>query len=107
MTTQFGDIYDHSTDMIVFLGIAITVMQKKRRQITLPVVAILLCVLLLFVASIRCQQKKNTTDANEILDISKSACQNEDWIKWTRFFGPTSFNIILVLLVIYLFHEKT
>ena len=31
MTTQFGDIYDHSTDVIVFFGIAITVMQEKEK----------------------------------------------------------------------------
>lgn len=101
MTSRFGDVYDHVTDLVVFFGIAVVVMQRKQRPLTwhLPVLAV--AVLLLNVST-GCQQRKKSVDHSETLDIMMKICPDATWIHWTRFFGPTTFNIVVVLLVLHL-----
>jgi phosphatidylglycerophosphate synthase len=99
-------MYDHVTDVIIGIGVLIIVMKKKKRPITWHPVAVLLVALALFIVSMGCQQRKKSNHDDESLDMIKVACRDENWITWTRFLGPTTFHIVVTLVVIYLFHEK-
>ena len=90
MTTRFGDFYDHTTDMIVYIGIAVVVFQKKKRPMTNTVLLILILTVSMVIMSIGCQQRRKPAHIGpETLDLAMKTCGDANWIQWTRFTGPT------------------
>jgi len=103
MTSNLGDMYDHTKDALVFFILLFIV--YKIGRITLPVILVFILFSILMILHFSCQEK-NCDDEfkdkhNSFIFASKSLCGNKDNIKWTRFFGVGTFNIIFIILICY------
>lgn len=105
IVTKFGDLYDHLTDYIIGIGIVYILIVKYSDKITINHIIGILILILLMQRHIGCQQKFYTenrkTDDNvieSITSLSKFCRKNED-MRWTRFFGTGTFNIVLLALI--------
>ena len=107
MTTRFSDLYDHVTDNIVVLLMVIVTMKRKQRPT--PVSLLVGCIIItaLMSVSIGCQQRlKRSNTERETLDLAQGACRDTKWIHWSRYFGPTTCNIVFMTACAYLMHKK-
>ena len=108
MVTQFGDMYDHITDIVGTLGLAFIVYTKYHpgawTYILIGVLAILMGI------HTGCQQKvynqQPQDQDQESMDSFRNMCQDTSWIRWTRFFGFGTFQVAVVATVFYLHHKK-
>jgi phosphatidylglycerophosphate synthase len=105
MVSRFGDVYDHTTDMIVDVLLFSIVWYKYRN--TMPVWCIILLVvfILMLATAMGCQQVNYTDDSkrDELLDVNIKMCPSPSSIVWTRFFGAGTWQIFLTLLVVFLY----
>lgn len=77
---------------------------RHKRPITAPVVLVFVVFLILMVVSLGCQQHRKPSNLqDETIDVAMHACVEPEWIGWTRFFSPATFNLVNILLVVYLF----
>lgn len=99
MTSRFGDWYDHTSDVIVWLGLLYVTMKQKQRPLTAPIVVLVMVALLLMMTSTGCQQRNLKTERRpETIDFTRPLCHRPHWIRWTRFFSPATFNGIMYIL---------
>ena len=107
--TTFGDYYDHIKDMLIFIGILITIFLKYKLSVkTIIVCSIILCILsILMLAHIGCQEKIYSSDESPSLNKLIKLCPNDptESIKYTRYFGIGTYNII-ILIIIYIICNK-
>ena len=107
MTSRFGDVYDHVTDHIVVLLMVSVTLKRKQRPIPVPLVVGCVLIIALMYISVGCQQRLKRSDTErETLDVAKGACRDTEWIHWSRYLGPTAFNIVVVAACAYLMHNK-
>ena len=107
MTSRFGDVYDHVTDHIVVLLMVSVTLKRKQRPIPVPLVVGCVLIIALMYISVGCQQRLKRSDTErETLDVAKGACRDTEWIHWSRYLGPTTFNIVVVAACAYLMHKK-
>ena len=107
MTTHFGDLYDHVTDNVVILLMVIVTVKRKQRPIPVPLLVGCIIMLALLSVSIGCQQRLKRSDIEtETLDLAQGACRDTEWIHWSRYFGPTTCNIVFMTACAYLMHKK-
>lgn len=105
MITEFGDFYDHVTDILIPLGVIIILSFKYYKQRTFPRLSILvLLAALSFLTLIQfgCQQKHITNADKKIkesLDTFIPLCPNKERIKISRFFGSGTLIITIAILV--------
>lgn len=106
MTTKFGDLYDHFTDVSVGLGLILIVLYNYKPVISYNISIVFIFVFLLSQIHIGCQQKiytkMNKNDIIETIDSLQDYCKNESWIKITRFFGSGSLILFSIFIVFYL-----
>ena len=110
MTSKFGDLYDHVTDVAVDIMLLYVVYVKYKNQLTIPVIVIFLLMTYLMNKHIGCYQKmymELEKGEQETLDTISKLCPNTDDIRWSRFFGPGVYNIIFIIGIIYYFRSKT
>lgn len=107
MTSRFGDFYDHTTDLIVYALIAFTAYGRFKNALTQPlflvgfaVAAAGLCV------NIGCQQRLHRPGTErqwETLDALQVLCPCNEWVRWSRYTGYATSNLLSVVLVACLF----
>lgn len=107
-TSTFGDWYDHITDILVLVLILhVIVVKRGKRLLTWPFAVVAVVALLLLATHVGCQQQwKNPSLGWETLDVFRWMCPEREWIRWTRFFGPGTLNVGLILMTWYIFQEK-
>jgi len=102
LQTQFGDYYDHGSDLFkiiiliyVFYNLEIKV---KTKQIIFSMFIILG---ILSNVHLGCQEHiYNKPEESSSLSLLKKLCYNPDYIVYTRFFGPgTSHFFIMIVLI--------
>lgn len=105
--TEFGDWYDHVTDVLAFLALIIVCMHRYRS----PLFGALLVLLFsLAMMHLGCQQRQLPDDDQHrrsqdgILDRLRWTCPCRRAIRWTRFFGTGTVCLILVSVVVVLEH---
>ena len=103
MTSKFGDLYDHTSDMFkILILILCIILLKIKRNTKLLFIVIFFIFGLLSGIHIGCQEKmKPNTKKNKskTLDFTKYLCSNKNNITYTRYFGMGTFNIIIFLFI--------
>lgn len=109
MTSKWGDFYDHTKDVSVFILLLFVLWKRYRDRINAPIIVLFLIFTYLALTQLGCQQKiYGTTKAegaerdHESLDNLKPLCPSENSISWARFFGTGTYNLIIILLVNYI-----
>lgn len=105
--TAFGDLYDHGTD--IGFGLALAYLVYTRYDTPWWAGVVLAVAGLLTQVHFGCQQKMYGKEAGaEFLDVYRGLCPDASWSRFTRFFGPGTLNLLIVLVVAYLdtYHKK-
>lgn len=104
LVTRFGDYFDHISDSIKFFAF-IYVLYKLRinNKHFIKYLLIISFFALGVIVQTGCEEKiYNKTSEGESIKITKNFCPDSKMIKFTRFFGPATLNIVLsVIIVIY------
>jgi phosphatidylglycerophosphate synthase len=105
MTSPFGDLYDHITDVTVGLGLAYVAYTKYKNQITFPLVLLIGIMTLFMQTHVACYQKfylETNKKEKETIDAIAGLCVDKNDIKWTRYFGPATYTLFIIGLMYYL-----
>jgi phosphatidylglycerophosphate synthase len=106
MSSRFGDLYDHVTDLAVYLLLLYVVVVRHKRPPTPPVVVTMVLATVLLMVSVGCQQHRKPSDiGDESIDLTKHACREREWIHWTRFFSPATFLLVTIICIVHMFRE--
>lgn len=103
MSTAFGDLYDHVTDLIVWLLLCVVVYRQKRHLLSPYILAVVFTAGAGLMLHMGCQQRLYAGSDTETLDVLRDSCRCDDWVQRTRFFGPGAFNLVIVCIVVYLY----
>ena len=111
MTSKFGDMYDHIKDVVVVLIIIFVIYKKCSQNISIPVIIVFLVSTYLTAMHMGCQQKYCTEDGDDpedskFLNTARVLCPNKEDIKWTRFLGTGTYNLILILIISYICYHS-
>lgn len=97
MVSKFGDLYDHIKDISVFVLLMGIVCST--RKITTKDIMILITGIILMNIHLGCQQRYTSTDDGDVLDSLKMMCPDLKLLKYSSYFGPGTFNILLPLYI--------
>ena len=107
MTSPFGDLYDHITDITTLVLLLICIMLLKIKRKTKIVFFVIFCIFGLLVGvHIGCQEKMKPDTKNnqsKSLEFTKLLCTNKNNIIYTRYFGTATINVFIFL---YIFNLK-
>ena len=110
LQTKFGDYYDHLSDLVkifLLIGIFFIKVKKSKRKKIYKIFFLILFLGLIVIIHLGCQQliyfqtKKTNLDANILLNKLQMFCPNVKLIKYTRYFGAGTIQVILTLLIIF------
>ena len=107
MTSRFGDIYDHTKDLVVLASLSFVICYKYGKCITRYNVLFIFVMMLLAGSFMGCQQRFYKQEETELLDHYKALCPNREWISFLRYFGPGTFVFVLAFLLVYLHYFST
>ncbi|HEY9704234.1 MAG TPA: CDP-alcohol phosphatidyltransferase family protein [Allocoleopsis sp.] len=104
MVTQFGDIYDHLRDIIIFSLLIILVVSKYYEKISWWIMLLFVVLFILMQLQISCQQTYYIKEDNtmESLDFITLLCFNKEMIYFTRYFGCGTFVLAIILMILFL-----
>jgi hypothetical protein len=108
MVTRFGDLYDHIKDASVSLLIAFIIYKRYKPLVQLWMVILFVILFILMNVHMGCQQKnmepgvKKNGVETETLDSTIILCRQSSWIHVTKYFGVGTFQILTILLTLYL-----
>lgn len=114
MTSSFGDVYDHTTDIIVWVLVGVVIFRQKRHLLGFATLGAGIVACLGLTLHMGCQQRLrvmpatagSTPPERETLDVLRFACRSDDWIQWARFFGPGTFNLVTVCAIVFLYTRR-
>jgi phosphatidylglycerophosphate synthase len=107
MKSNFGDYYDHISDVCKTIVIIYVLYTKKRKGDTFYKVCILMIFMTILVSiHMGCQEKKYESDNDSIsesksLSMCKNLCYDENIIKYTRYFGSGTYILVLTLIILF------
>lgn len=105
MTSEFGDLYDHISDITVGLSLAYVAYNKYKNKLSLSLVIVISIMTYLMQKHVGCYQKfyieNNENKEKETIDFVAELCPNKDDIMWTRYFGPGTYNVIFIVGLMY------
>ena len=112
MTSEFGDWYDHVTDVLVMVLLAVVIGVRRWRYVSAAEVLTFVALLLLLGVHMGCQQRhrprpstEEDAEEAETLDDLQVLCHHREWIRWTRYFGSGTFVVALLLYVMCAFRD--
>ena len=97
MASNFGDLYDHISD-IIFNFIIFTLLFNKKFKYKIYWVLLLLCIFIVMSIHLGCQEK--IYKKKSVLTLFKKFCKDENNIIYTKYFGCGTL-ILLTSLLIY------
>lgn len=102
MESQFGDYYDHISDVIKFIFI-FYVLFKQNKNKFVPVLIMSIVLITLLNIHFGCQEKLyNNSNNNLLLSYLKSFCSKKSYINFTKYFGSGTF-VIFIAIVMYFY----
>ena len=105
MESKLGDAYDHITDVLTTCGLGYIVIRKYQPPLWAYGIVGVLIVLLMVHAG--CQQRNTHTKTHkESMDLFQASCASPSWIHWTRFFGFGTFQVAIIILIVYLHYTR-
>ena len=103
MVSEFGDMYDHITDLLVFSILTVIIIIKYKKVISTIDVILFMISFYLMLTHMGCQQHNcKACNGNETLDSLKCLCIHKKHIHYTRYCGVGSFILFFVCFVYYL-----
>jgi phosphatidylglycerophosphate synthase len=106
LTSRFGDLYDHSSDIIKH-GLMFYVLYKKISGKTFRTKFILISIIciisLLTVSQLGCQEKISENKDSPTLSLAKSFIFMEDCraqTKYTKYFSPVTISLYIIILML-------
>ena len=100
MVTQFGDLYDHITDVTVFIILSSIIIVKYKNVISAFDIILFIISLYLMLIHLGCQQTNcKTCTGDETLDNLKILCKHKKHIYYTKYCGLGTFILIFILLI--------
>lgn len=106
MTSNFGDLYDHITDVVFAVGIIMLVLIKTTRPKNQILGSLLVMILMHVLAMIHfgCQESIYKTNKPSLsMRFVKPLCKNpEKLIKYTRFFGSGTQYVVFIFWIIFM-----
>ena len=107
MVTEFGDYYDHVSDIVKFILLLIVIIfHKIDVKWKIMFVVIFISLGILSCIHLGCQEKIYDPEANDILSKLIPICNNEKNIVWTRYFGVGT-NMMFVTLFLFFIRYKS
>lgn len=104
LTTEFGDYYDHVKDAFILILLVCVIFHRYRHCSSKNLkIASIIFIIFLFLTFMHlgCQEKVYLGNSDTLGGL-KYLCMSNEHIKWSRYFGAGTFNIIFVLLIIYM-----
>ena len=106
--TLFGDYYDHISDTTKILAILFTMYWVNSEKFY-KIIPIIIVAAGLSLVHMGCQEKYYDKLESDTLDFTKKLCPTkfdnkesiEQTIKYTRYFGAGTFNMLLALSIVY------
>jgi phosphatidylglycerophosphate synthase len=103
MTTEWGDWYDHATDVVVLALLAVVVTVRYRAALTPAYGVAAAAVVALMLVNFGCQQRAYAGQRPpETLDAVRGLCPSDGMLPWTRFFGSGTAVVAFVLFIVHL-----
>ena len=103
MVTEFGDYFDHFTDLSLTIGLVYQLYKQNTIGQFKIKIAIMILFAILMVGHMGCQEKNHDKEGHSpTLSFSKMLCPDKTWIEYTRFFGSGT----LIVIVCGLFHYE-
>jgi hypothetical protein len=104
MITEFGDFYDHLTDVLIPFGILVILGIKYYQRRSFPKLSVLILLAsLIFLTLVQfgCQQKyiSNDKKIQESLDKLIPLCPNKERIHISKYFGSGTLIVVIAILV--------
>jgi phosphatidylglycerophosphate synthase len=107
MVTEFGDTYDHFTDVAVFIILTIIIISKYYNAITIIDILIFTIALFIMLSHMGCQQHNcKHCSGTESLDSLKCLCLHKKHIRYTKYGGVGSFILFFIIFVYYLNYKN-
>jgi hypothetical protein len=108
IATEFGDYYDHISDILKAIGI-IYAMYYVNSQKLLKVLPFIILSFLLMSIHIGCQEQYYDSNESNTLSTAKFLCKNdnndkksiENKLYYTRYFGSGTATLVLVVSILY------
>jgi phosphatidylglycerophosphate synthase len=112
MTSKFGDLYDHSSDILkhfILFYVLYNKLDKETKKIKYLIISLVIIIGLLTAAQVGCQEKMTRQITNKetespTLKIAEylviTDCDKQ--IKFTRFFGPATIIMYVIIVMIFL-----
>jgi phosphatidylglycerophosphate synthase len=103
MVTDFGDMYDHISDIVKSVLLLIVMYSKSKKKFSF-VAPIIIIVFILSLLHLGCQEKYYKTKddkGRKFLRQLKLLYCDESLLKYSRFFGCGTFVVTIALLVIF------
>lgn len=111
MVSDFGDWFDHITDIVVFLLIFIVITFNRFISLNLRFTFMATITVLSFMMLVHmgCQELAYDKKNNDSLSAIEVFCPYKDAIVWTRFFGVGTWTMALLLFFVafHVFKSKT
>ena len=106
MISKFGDIYDHTSDIIKHL-LLFYVLYKKLNGVNLHIkltaIIILIIIFILTGSQTGCHEKINKSDSVSLSFTNKFiVCDCNTQMKYTRYFSPGTITLYLILVMLLL-----
>jgi phosphatidylglycerophosphate synthase len=109
MTSRFGDLYDHASDTLKHILLFYVLYSKLKDNANYnKILIIFIVIFVLSMAQLGCQEKltKKLTNKDEspTLEITEKLViiDCEEQMKFTRYFGPATITIYLILVILYI-----
>jgi phosphatidylglycerophosphate synthase len=99
METEFGDYYDHFSDIGKFLLITYGIYLKRPDIFTFLNISIVSILVLLSLIHLGCQEKYHDKKMSPSMDNLKYLCHDRSAISHTKYFGTGTLTLGLIILV--------
>ena len=100
METDFGDKYDHFSDLFKIIAVAYVIVVSKIKYATKFYFAVVYCVTLFFsVIQIGCQEVAYGGNYSGSLSIFKYLCFSENQIMWSRYLGCGTAQVVVCIML--------
>jgi len=105
MVTPYGDLYDHISDILKFLGACFALYKMNRFQflLCLPLILIsLLCACVFFSFQEKLYDKSDSSASLATLSklcFADTSDEAKEYMKYIRYLGCGTFNIVMVLII--------
>jgi phosphatidylglycerophosphate synthase len=105
MVSQFGDLYDHISDVVTILSMSYLIFSKLSGNKRIYMAAFLILLAIMLSIHMGCQEKlynkiAGKTESNT-LNIFKKACvyKPEKMMRYTKYFGCGTFFVVVSLII--------